>query len=527
LEAELTRRSRRIRELESELSSSQQNPLLLTPTKSPVSPPRQGKGDNSGHLSSPERSPTAATSRSGETDDGSSLASDGSSADVADDVVARLRGELGEKAAALENAKMIIASLESASGSLAADMRARVKSKDDELASVRAEMADKQRALDTLATHLRDVQRSQPHHSRCTRSREEERSRRLGLSGRLERNMADFRAALVVLESTTHDPAALELISHLLSDTVQAWKDGIEVLDEDLDAAAAADDAASGADARWLRKELDDKTRAVQRLEEALRREREECAKLLSERGRSDGGRGAELEALRVEVRSLKEQCCTNMEVLAKKERELVVLRDSLKVDDGVGYISDDGTDASETDADETPLSPVPRLLTYGPSQAEALATLLAQSSAGMGSKSSLSSDAAHELQLLKEELQQAHADLERYRKQLKTEKESLVNAKMIISSLEKANKSIMDDLRSRLQDSNTAITSLLEKSIENEKTNSKLRDEIEALKNEKARYEAEISALRSSYLDDRQSSLQGLLAPLEEKKDEKPETID
>jgi chromosome segregation ATPase len=228
-----------------------------------------------------------------------------------------------------------------------------------------------------------------------------------------------------------------------------------------------------------------------------------------------------------VEVYALKEQCYTNMEVLAKKERELVVLRDSLKVDDSVGYISDDGSDATESDVDETPLSPAPPIFKYGPSQAEALATLLAQSSAVCGTKSSLSTEAANELQVLKHELHQARSELERYRKQLKTEKESLVNAKMIISSLEKANKSIMDDLRARLQDSNTAITSLLEKSIENEKATSRLRDEVEVLRKEKERYEAEISTLRPSYMGESQLALRGVICPLEEKKDDKPETID
>ena len=74
--------------------------------------------------------------------------------------------------------------------------------------------------------------------------------------------------------------------------------------------------------------------------------------------------------------------------------------------------------------------------------------------------------------------------------KELKTEKESLANAKMIISSLEKANKSMMEDLRSRLHDSNTAIASLLEKSMESEKTTAKLQAELEALRKEKAKNE-------------------------------------
>jgi len=189
------------------------------------------------------------------------------------------------------------------------------------------------------------------------------------------------------------------------------------------------------------------------------------------------------------------------MEVLMRKERELAVLRDSLKVDDGeVGYISDDATEATETEAEDTAMSAVSHLGVYGPSQAEALATLLAHGNRKTDAQNDkLSSD---ELQVLKSELLQSRAENERARKQLKTEKESLANAKMIISSLEKANKSMMEDLRSRLQDSNTAIASLLEKSMESEKATSNLRSEIEALRREREeereRHEAELKELMS-----------------------------
>jgi hypothetical protein len=48
----------------------------------------------------------------------------------------------------------------------------------------------------------------------------------------------------------------------------------------------------------------------------------------------------------------------------------------------------------------------------------------------------------------------------------------------------------MMEDLRARLQDSNTAIASLLEKSLESERISAKLRMELDALKRERQRPE-------------------------------------
>ena len=73
----------------------------------------------------------------------------------------------------------------------------------------------------------------------------------------------------------------------------------------------------------------------------------------------------------------------------------------------------------------------------------------------------------------------------------------SLANAKMIISSLEQANKGMMADLRSRLQDSNTAISSLLHKSKQHENEAEELRQKLQTLEQEKLeernKYEAEL----------------------------------
>jgi hypothetical protein len=94
------------------------------------------------------------------------------------------------------------------------------------------------------------------------------------------------------------------------------------------------------------------------------------------------------------------------------------------------------------------------------------------------------------EMEVLKAELVKSKSEYEKVQRQLKVEKESLSNAKMIISSLERASKSMMEDLRARLQDSNTAIASLLEKSLESERISAKLRMELDALKRKRQRPE-------------------------------------
>ena len=171
------------------------------------------------------------------------------------------------------------------------------------------------------------------------------------------------------------------------------------------------------------------------------------------------------------------------MEALAKKEQELSVLRSSLHVDelDG-GYISDD---ASEGDEEGDGVHPS---VNYDAAGTEALVSILSQSSGG-------------EVENLKLELRKAFSEKERASKDLQLERESLANAKMIISSLETANKSMVEDLRSRLQSSNSAIASLLNQSEESKKRTSELKEEVKKLKKEKKQvqrnYEAEIRKLK------------------------------
>jgi hypothetical protein len=386
-----------------------------------------------------------------------------------------LREELDEKKSALENAKMIITSLENASGLLASDMRSKLKTRDDELAAVKIEMVDRKRTMDTLATELRDLQR---HQGNRDQRGGEEVARRRALVSELEKDLDKMRSASVIIEAT-QDIAAVETVSGVLSKTIMTLKASIDTIED----TSSVDDQIANenreAVASELRRELKEKKTALKRLEDNFRRLKDEAVRFQVENARLQTQKCNDVDLLNAEIQKLRNQCTINMEVLTRKERELGVLRDSLKVEDDVGYISDDISDGD----DDTEPEQVASLGQYGPSQAEALATLMAQSE----SSSFDLGIASSELEALKIKLAEAQTDHERDLKEHKSEKESLANAKMIISALEKSNKSMMEDLRMRLQDSNTAITSLLAKSMESEKSTAKLRRELETVRKESA----------------------------------------
>jgi hypothetical protein len=405
-----------------------------------------------------------------------------------------LQEELGEKKTALENAKMIITSLENASGILALDMRTKLKAKEDELAVLKSGMVDRKRTMDTLATELRDLQR---HQGNWEQRGGEEGARRRALVLELENNMDEMRSASVIIEAT-HDEGAIETVSEVLSKTITALKASIDAMED-----TSADDHIANdnrdAAASELRRELKEKKTSMKRLEDNFRRLKDEAVRFQVDNERLQTQRDADVELLNVEIDKLRKQCYTNMEVLTRKERELEVLRDSLEVEDDVGYISDDD-DMSDGYDDAEP-DQVSSLGQYNSSQVEALATLMAQSESNSFDLGN--AQVSNELEAMKEKLAEARTDHERNLKELKSEKESLANAKMIISALEMSNKSMMEDLRMRLQDSNSAITSLLAKSMESEKSAAMLRTQLEIIRKggaeEKEKLRLEIETLQAA----------------------------
>jgi hypothetical protein len=406
-----------------------------------------------------------------------------------------LQEELSEKKTALENAKMIITSLENASGILALDMRTKLKAKEDELVVLKSGMVDRKRTMDTLATELRDLQR---HQGKWEQRGGEEGARRRALVFELEKNMNEMRSASVIIEAT-HDEGAIETVSEVLSKTISALKASIDAMED-----TSADDQISNdnrdAAASELRRELKEKKTSMKRLEDNFRRLKDEAIRFQVDNERLQTQRDADVELLNVEIDKLRKQCYTNMEVLTRKEREFGVLRDSLEVEDDVGYISDDDDMSDGYDNAEPDQVSSLGLGQYNSSQVEALATLMAQSESNSFDPGN--AQVSNELEAMKEKLAEARNDHERNLKALKSEKESLANAKMIISALEMSNKSMMEDLRMRLQDSNSAITSLLAKSMESEKSTAMLRSQLEIVRKggaeEKEKLRLEIETLQA-----------------------------
>ncbi|GAX19931.1 hypothetical protein FisN_1Lh598 [Fistulifera solaris] len=386
-----------------------------------------------------------------------------------------LQKKLEEKTQALESAKMIITSLESASGSQIADLRQKVRDRQAQILRLEAELHEKQKTIDTLAIELRDngMATAVPRH----------------VVERLERNLAHIRSEAVVLEAT-QDAASVTILCDYLADAILALKEGVECF-------SSASSSRSSADSS-NEHELQQKNSMIQQLQNELHQLKEE---LKDSRSLSRNAENEELQSLRNELQCLQEKHASNVAILAKKEQELSVWRDSLKVDDddgGVGYISDDAEDE-----DDAPQPSTSQLVTSNdlssPSQIQALADLLAH---GVPVDSyNTDYQPADEIESIKLKLQELTSEKERALAELRTERESLANAKMIISSLENANKSMMQDLRSRLQDSNVAIASLLQKSMGSENTTAQLRSELEAIKREREqdreRYQKELDRLR------------------------------
>jgi hypothetical protein len=414
--------------------------------------------------------------------------------------VESLQRNLSETTSSLENAKKIIASLEHANGSMAVDLRAKLKAKEEEVAAVQKESAERKRLLDSLATELRDLQKKQDDVDRLQSESRTQIIRHKALMGLLEKSVSGLQAASAIHEVSTAtgapDLANTEQISEILTDAMIAIRASLEMsehyIDEfDDETTVAFTDAEVSSEvgrqidaiikndrealAENLKKELEQKRIAVRRLEEALQKQNEEIRRL-----RRENSAPASNEDLLDEIKSLREQCSVNMEMLATKERELSVLRSSLTVDDSDGgYISDD---ASEGEDDNNPAIAPQAANELGPSPTEALPTPVVTGESVQDPDSNL-----------KNELLRVLEEKSKTEKELQSERDSLANAKLIISSLGKANKSMMEDLRSRLQDSNTAITSLLDQSNKHEKNSNTLRDEVEKLKMEKERLENQL----------------------------------
>jgi hypothetical protein len=446
------------------------------------------------------------------------------------DAVISIRKQLEEKEKSLETSKMLIASLQDANGSMAVELRAKLKEKEEHLHAVEAEAYERKKTCDSLAVELRDLQIVKSKLDKLEGKTKMDAMKHKALAKKLQVAVSELQSVSAVHEATTscnngiQDEDIVDKVGAVLCNTLMALKMSLAGMEEETterydgdtfvttgDVDVLSVSSVGGVDpqelhrqvdaiirhdreaaARDLRCELEEKSSAIQKLDELLRQERDEVARLKMQ----NASLKAEQEEAKAkhctEIVTLKGQCLTNMEVLTKKERELEVLRDSLVVSDCAGYISDE----SDDDDEDTSINHRTTPLSYGATEPEAFTFARTRD----GSETDVNGD---EIQRIQFELTKAQREKDRAGKELRSERESLANAKMIISSLEKANKTMLEDLRSRLQDSNAAIESLLDKSTENEKTTALLKLELEKLKKEKDKAKADYSAISRKLKDD------------------------
>jgi len=195
-----------------------------------------------------------------------------------------------------------------------------------------------------------------------------------------------------------------------------------------------------------------------------LKAENEKMRKDIEEEVRGD--LEGEVTKLHSDLKDSREKIVLFSQMLCKKEEELNVLRSSLN-DASVGYISGDESDTEDE-----------------------------KSSNGMLlhlMKDIGKTDTAKPIENVEEIIKAK----EKAEMEAKENADRLENAKLIISSLEQSNKTMTEDLRSRLSESNAAIVSLLDQSGKQEKMSSMVKSELEELKAQKVSIESELSDLK------------------------------
>ncbi len=180
-------------------------------------------------------------------------------------------------------------------------------------------------------------------------------------------------------------------------------------------------------------------------LESTLSVQRAENNRILKDIQELQVEKDQETAVLRAELTKLRRDYDSKVGLLLKSEDELKVLQSRLN-----GYVSDGDTDDDETFSSASLPSTLRR------------------------------PDADEEMRKMWTEIQGAK---EKAEKEAKENAESLANAKMIISSLEQSNQTIVENLRNRLSDSNAAIVSLLDQSRKYEAEAKEFKEQLMLLK--------------------------------------------
>ena len=185
-----------------------------------------------------------------------------------------------------------------------------------------------------------------------------------------------------------------------------------------------------------------------QLMERALRLQRTENDRIRKNIDELQSEKDQENAVLGMHLATLQGTHDLKVELLAEKEKELQKLQSQLQLQSQEsGYFSDE---YSDTDDDEALMSKLNDNIE------------------------------------MKKACAELQSDKEKAEKEAKVNAESLANAKMIISSLEQSNRTIVENLRERLSDSNGAIVSLLEQSKKYEEQVAELKSDLSVMAQQK-----------------------------------------
>mmetsp|Transcript_18335 Transcript_18335/g.22750 ORF Transcript_18335/g.22750 Transcript_18335/m.22750 type:complete len:816 (+) Transcript_18335:647-3094(+) len=220
-----------------------------------------------------------------------------------------------------------------------------------------------------------------------------------------------------------------------------------------------------------LKTQLEQKISTVTVLEDALQTQQMELDELKVELELLQKNKDTELIKYQCEVEALQKRCSNQLEQLADKDRDINKLKSKLQTlkenSQPTQHDSDPVQNAQKqnTDNDNNDTSSISSTGTKDNDLLETLEESVKQNIS------------------LNAELAVVMAEKEKIQEELRQNAQNLANAKMIISSLEKANNDKVEDLKAKITESGAVINDLVHKSATQEEITDKLRTELEAAK--------------------------------------------
>jgi len=453
----------------------------------------------------------------------------------------QMKIQLQQKETSLDNAKKIISSLETSNGSIVSELREKLKQKEEEMQQLQLQSSQDNVALGVLKAELGIIQKKKLDVEKANRQARESLKKQRALHQQMKRSVNELVAKSSTPEKSSSSSFALAGSSNVMEQMTSVMRNALCMMDTDGSVGTAGamrsrgmtgDTLEYGKEEKLalsisqllssdgeaqveemkrqlenmkmtkhitesnLKLEREEKKITMKNMESAMKTIREQMEKQNEQMEKMKQECDGELINCQSEMQLLRDQLDAKDAMLANKEQELEVLRQTVDGRSAVGYVSDPDEDSEDgADVNGNKVA-VPGVISL-PSAAEVFAAQYGPSSSVVGGSiagNSLTVVAdPEESSALKERLLAAEnekinamQELQKTAKELDLQKSSLANAKMIISSLEKANKAAMEDLRTRLQHSNDAIASLLDKSMEHEETTAELKEEIDTLRRTK-----------------------------------------